>query len=132
MSRLRPILVVTAWIALMLLVALGIADAVLAPAPSPKQPDFIDTILASRAVVVAIRIAIIFAVVFVVLSVIVLIARRQWLTRVGPVEVSGRVSDLDAGTLRLEERLDDAYQSIESLEANAAYAQQLIDQKRDI
>ena len=64
---------------------------------------------------VAIRIAIIFAAVFVALSVIALIARRQWLTRVGPVEVSGKVSDLNAEIGRLEDEVEEAKQVIEGL-----------------
>jgi hypothetical protein len=100
----------------------------MAPAPASRQPDFIDTILASRAVVVAIRIMVIFAVVFVVLSVVALIARRQWLTRVGPVEVEG-VGELDAESGGLDERLTDTHQAIEALEERVAYTQQLIDRE---
>ena len=104
-----------AWIALTFVVALAITDAALAPAPTPKQPNFVDVFLASRAVVTAVRVAIIFVALFVVLSVIALIARRQWLTRVGPVEVSGEVSDLTAETQTLEKRLEAAHQIIDGL-----------------
>lgn len=104
------------WVALILVVSLAVSDAAIAPTPVPKQPDFIDTLLASRAVVVAIRIAIIFAAVFVALSVIALIARRQWLTRVGPVEVSGKVSDLDVENRRLAKEIEEANRVIEELE----------------
>ncbi|HEU5061990.1 MAG TPA: hypothetical protein VFT79_02415 [Solirubrobacterales bacterium] len=103
------------WVALTVVISLAIADALLAPTPAPGQPDFIDTIIASKAVVVAIRVAIVFAAVFLVLSVIALIVRRQWLTRVGPVEVE-KVSDLDAKNGRLEEKLERAKQKIADLE----------------
>ena len=90
------------WVALTLVVSLAIGDAVLAPTPASRRPDFIDMLLASRAVVVAVRIA--------------LIARRQWLTRVGPVEVSGEVSDLDAENRLLNEEVKEANRVIESLQ----------------
>ncbi len=122
----------TAWIALIILVSLASADAVLSPAPVPKQSNFIDTFLASKAVVVAIRIAVIFAALFVVLSVAALIVRRQWLTRVGPVEVSDRVFRLSAENQRLEECLADAYQTIENLERSAASSQRLIDREKGL
>jgi hypothetical protein len=86
--------------------AYAIGDAVFAPAPAPKNPGFVDTVLGSRAVVAAVRLAIIFAGTFVVVSVIALIARGQWLTRVGPVQVSEQVSGLDAENQRLQESLE--------------------------
>jgi len=58
---------------------------------------------------------------FVVLSVIALTTRRQWLTRVGPVEVSDRVSNLKAENKRLKERWDAIGPIIESLERSVAY-----------
>ena len=103
------------WITLTLVVSLAVCDAALAPTPAPSQPDFIDAFLASRAVVVAVRIAIIFAAVFVALSVIALIVRRQWLTRVGPVEVSSEVSNLDAEIRLLDEEIKEANRVIEGL-----------------
>lgn len=117
-----------AWIALILVVSLAIADAVLAPVPAPEEPDFIDAILASRAVIAALRIAIVFAALFVALSVVALISRRQWLTRVGPVEVE-KVDVLGADSGGLEERVKDANQAIEALEERVAYAHQLIDRE---
>lgn len=110
MSKLRTLIAVP----LILVVALAIGEAALAPAPAPKQPDFVDTILASKAVVAAIRLAIVFAAAFVALSVVALVARRQWLSRVGPIEVE-KVSDLDAENHRLEKELDEANRTIESL-----------------
>lgn len=129
MSRLPAVLSFIAWFALCLITALGIADAVLAPAPVSSQPDFVDTILASRAVVAATRIAIVFAAIFVVLSVVALIARRQWLTRVGPVEVSGEVAVLAAEKSRLEKELQRANEMIAKFEAAAADTQQVIDRR---
>ena len=119
MSKLRA----PVFLALILVLALAVTDAVLAPAPAPERPDFIDTLLASRAVVVAMRIAIVFAALFVVLSVAALIVRRQWLTRVGPVEVSDR-------TAELEEELEVAHQVIDALESMAVNSQQVIDRER--
>jgi len=111
-SKLRaPIFIV-----LILFISLAVADAVLAPAPTSKEPDFIDTILASRAVVAAIRITLIFAAIFVVLSVAALTTQRRWLVRVGPLEVSDRVSNLDAESRRLEKEIEEANRAIDELE----------------
>jgi hypothetical protein len=101
-------------------VAYAIGDAALAPAPAPQEPGFIDTILASRAVVAAIRIAIVFAAAFLVLSVVALVARGQWLVRVGPVQVSEQVKDFDAESQRLRERLADSHETIRDLEQELA------------
>jgi hypothetical protein len=91
--------------ALILVAALVVVDAVLAPTPISEEPDFIDTILASKAVVAAIRIALVFAAAFVVFSVTAMASQRRWLVRVGPVEVSDEVSDLDAENRRLEKEI---------------------------
>lgn len=79
-----------------------LGDAVLTPTPVPEHPGFVDAVLASRAVMAAIRLAIVFAGAFLVLSVIALVAQRRWLVRVGPVQVSetnadGRPMKEDAG-----------------------------------
>jgi len=111
----------------MAVLGLAAADAVLAPAPAPRDPDFIGTILASRSVVSAIRISIIFAATFVVLSVIALSVRRQWLRRIGPVEVSEEVLHLDFENRDLEARLGRAREEIEELKIDVAFAQQLIE-----
>jgi hypothetical protein len=103
----------------------------LAPAPASREPGFIDTVLASRAVVASIRIAIVFAAAFVVLSVVALIANRQWLTRVGPVEVTEKVSDLAIEMRCLEKDLQVAEETISKLEAAAADTQQVIDRRED-
>lgn len=112
MSKLRtPI-----YIALIFVVALAIVDAVLAPTPISKEPDFIDTILASKAAVAAIRIALIFAAAFVVLSVTAMAAQRRWLVRVGPLEVSSEVADLDIENHFLEKEIEEANRVIGELE----------------
>jgi uncharacterized protein YlxW (UPF0749 family) len=127
-SRSRRLPATATRVALALVGGVCVADAALASTLSPAQPGFIDNVLASRAVVVSIRIATIFAAMFVVLSVLALIARRQWLTRVGPVEVE-KVSDLDAEIQQLEEELAEANRTIEDLERNVAHSHQLIDQE---
>lgn len=104
-ERLGALLVVPTLLVLFAAGVYAIGDAVLAPTPTPKQPGFIDTVLASRSVVAGIRLAIIFAGAFVVVSVVALIARGQWLTRVGPVQVSEQVSDIDSENKRLKSRL---------------------------
>jgi hypothetical protein len=121
-----------AWIVLTLVISLAIVDATLAPTPAPQRPDFVDALFASRAVVAAIRIAIVFAAGFLVLSVIALVAQRRWLTRVGPVEVSGRVSDLRVENQRLEEEVGLAHQAVEDLERKVAYSQQVIDREQGV
>ena len=103
------------------------ADAVLSPAPAPTHPDFIDTVLASRAVVAAIRIALIFAALFVALSVMALIVQRRWLTRVGPVEVSEELPVLLAENKSLKKKLAAEEQVIDNLKSQVAYSQQLVD-----
>jgi hypothetical protein len=115
-------------VVLIVVVSLAIADAVLSPTPPSTRPDFIDTIFASRAVVAAIRIAIVFAALFLVLSAAALITRRQWLARVGPVEVE-RVEVLGADNGDLEERVKEANRTIEDLEERVAYTQQLVDRE---
>jgi hypothetical protein len=107
---------VSLFIVPILVIALAIGDAVLASTPTAKEPDFIDTILASKAVVAAIRITLIFAAFFVVLSVAALTVQRRWLVRVGPLEVSDRVSALDAENRRLEKEVEAAKRAIDALE----------------
>ncbi|HEX6603051.1 MAG TPA: hypothetical protein VF030_10460, partial [Solirubrobacterales bacterium] len=52
----------------------------------------------------------------VVLSVVALIARKQWLTRVGPVEVGAkRVSGIDLDSERLQLELEEARQVVNKL-----------------
>lgn len=92
-------------VAVLLLAAAGLyatGDAVLAPTPIPEHPGFVDAVLASRAVMAAIRLAIIFAGVYVVVSVVALVGQGRWLTRVGPVEVSERIETADAERQRLK------------------------------
>jgi hypothetical protein len=124
-SRFRAGFSVFTWTSLCLVTALGVADAVLAPAPASSEPDFVDTILSSRAVIASIRITIVFAAIFVVLSVVALIVRKQWLTRVGPVEVF----DVGAERQQLEDELGAANRTIEDLKSEVAVTQQLVDRE---
>jgi hypothetical protein len=105
--------------AILLLAAAGIyaiGDAVLAPTPAPEHPGFVDAVLASRAVMAAIRLAIIFAAAFVVGSVVALAGQERWLTRVGPVEVS----DLDAVNQRRGGEIAEARETIAKLRQQLA------------
>jgi hypothetical protein len=115
--------------ALLVLLAAGIyaiGDAVLAPAPAPDHPGFVDTVLGSRAVVAAIRLAVIFAGVFVVISVVALTARGQWLTRVGPVQVSEPAATVDAEGQQLEKSLAQAQERIDILGQKIADSRDLL------
>jgi hypothetical protein len=114
-SKVRLPLPAFAGLVLTALAIYSAGDAAFSPAPVSEHPGFIDTLLGSRAVVAAIRLAVIFAGAFVVASVVALIARGQWLTRVGPVEVSERVSDLELENRLLEESLENAEQTIDVL-----------------
>ena len=127
-EKLGVVLVVPTLLVLFAAAVYAIGDAVLAPTPVPKQPGFIDTVLASRSVVAGIRLAIIFAGVFVVVSVVALIARGQWLTRVGPVQVSEQVSGIDAENQRLKESLENARETIDNLKQDLAETNQVLDQ----
>jgi hypothetical protein len=126
-QRLALLLVVPTLLVLFGGAIFAIGDAVLAPAPTSDHPGFVDTVLGSRAVVAAIRLAIIFAGVFVVVSVVALIARGQWLTKVGPVEVSEPASDVKTQSQRLREELAQARGSIAKLRQEIAGWKDLID-----
>lgn len=126
-ERLGLLLVLPTLAVLFAASAYAIGDAILAPTPVAESPGFVDTVLASRAVVAAIRLAIIFAGVFLVVSVIALIARGQWLTRVGPVQVSEQVSDIDAENQRLKESLENARETIDNLKQDLAESNTLLD-----
>lgn len=106
----------------------AIGDAVLSETPVSKNPGFIDSVLASRAVVAAIRIAIIVLAAYLVISAVWLIANRRFLVRVGPVQVSEQVSDIDAENRRLSESLENARETIDNLKQDLAESNQLLDQ----
>jgi hypothetical protein len=114
---------------LVLLVAglYAIGDAVLSGAPSPKEPGFVDSLLASSAVLAALRLAIIAAASYIVISVVALVARRQWLTRVGPVEVSTQVSDLETENTLLRDMLASAEARVDDLEEKLATTDDALD-----
>jgi len=105
----------------------AIGDAVLAPAPTPDHPGFVDTVLGSRAVVAAIRLAVIFAGAFVVVSVVALIARGQWLTKVGPVQVSERVSDIGGGSQRLTKSVEKTEETVDGMRKTTREIDDLIE-----
>jgi ABC-type protease/lipase transport system fused ATPase/permease subunit len=127
-QRLALLLGVPTLLVLFVAAIFAIGDAVLAPTPTPYQPGFVDTVLGSRAVVAAIRLAIIFAGVFVVVSVVALIARGQWLIKVGPVEVSERVSDIGNENRRLERLLEKSDETVGSVRHAAGEVDDLLDQ----
>ncbi len=72
LSQRQKVLLAPVLLVLLVAAAYAIGDAILAPAPAAKDPGFIDTVIASRAVVAAIRVAIVFASCFVVASVVAL------------------------------------------------------------
>jgi hypothetical protein len=122
-QRLGPLLAIPAVLALVAAAIYAIGDAVLAPAPTPDDPGFVDTILGSRAVVAAVRLAVISAGAFVVASVVALIARGQWLTRVGPVQVS----DINAERQRLEKSLGKTGETVDSMRQAMREANDLLE-----
>jgi hypothetical protein len=125
-QRLGLLVVVPTLVVLFAAAIFAIGDAVLAPAPTPDHPAFVDTVLGSRAVVAAIRLAVIFAGVYVVVSVVALIARGQWLTKVGPVEVSGSRSDGQ----RLKGSLDKADETIGGIRQATGEVEELLNQMK--
>jgi hypothetical protein len=96
----------------------AVGDAVLSPAPISKSPGFVETVLASRAVVAAVRIAVIFAAAFIVVSVVALTAKRQWPTRIGPVQIQEDVSGQEVENGQLRGFLEIAERTIEDLEGD--------------
>jgi hypothetical protein len=115
MAKLEMPLILSGGLILLAAVAYGVGDAIFTPTSIPQQPGFVDIVVGSRSVIAAIRVAVIFAAAFFVVSVVGLTARRQWLIRVGPVEVSERVSDLRSESRRLEESLEKAEETIDIL-----------------
>lgn len=101
----------------------AVADAVLSSSPAPRDPGFVDSLLASSAVLAAARLAIIAAAAYVVASVAALVARRQWLTRVGPLEVSARVSDLESENALLRDMLMAAQARVDELDKELVESQ---------
>jgi hypothetical protein len=62
----------------------------------------------------------------VVISVFALVSRRQWLTRVGPVEVSEQVSDLSAENATLKDMLASERERTERLKNKLAAADDVV------
>lgn len=100
--------------------------------PIKANPSFADTVFDSRTVIAAARIALLFAAGYVIFSVIGLIARRQWLTRVGPFEASQAVERLDREAELLRAELDDARQTIDYLEDQLLDSDQALQAYQDI
>jgi hypothetical protein len=126
-GRLEVPLALTGGLILLTALAYGVGDVVLTPAPIARRAGLEELVLGSPTVVAAIRIAVIFAAVFFVVSVVALMVRRQWLVRVGPVEVSERVSDFGLEKQRIEESLESAMQTIDSLRYELAVSNSLLD-----
>jgi hypothetical protein len=80
-------------------------------------------------VVASIRLAIIFAGVFVVVSVVALTVRGQWLTRVGPVQVSEPVSEMGAEMQRLKGSLDRVDETMDSMRKTVWESSDLLNRK---
>jgi hypothetical protein len=95
LSRSTSRLLVAAMLPLFLIAGLyATGDTLLGRAPSSQESDFLDSLIASSMVLAALRVAMIAAAGYVVISVVALVGRRQWLTRVGSVEVSAQVCAL--------------------------------------
>jgi mannose/fructose/N-acetylgalactosamine-specific phosphotransferase system component IIC len=115
-SRKLPLAIaLPATILLALVGVYAVGDAVFSPVTTPSSPGFLEVILASRAVVAAVRIAVIFAAAFIVVSVVALIAKGRWLTRVGPVQITGDVSGLEVEVERLEASLAKSFATVDNL-----------------
>jgi hypothetical protein len=89
----------------------------LVPGREPRfdKPNFLEAVFASRLTVTVARLAIVFAAAYVVISVTALISRGQWLSRVGPVQVSESVRAVTEQRDRLALQLEEARRTIESL-----------------
>jgi hypothetical protein len=112
---------------LALLVAAGIlvASLFLGPKINPgPHASWLAIIFASRGVVGAVRVGIIFAAAYLVVSVCALIASRQWLTRVGPVEIAQSAKGLVTERDELANDLATARDTIDELEAQLSKTMQ--------
>jgi hypothetical protein len=114
------------WLGIAVLAAVAVyavGDAIFAPAPISRSPGFVETVLASRAVVAAVRVSVIFAAAFVVVSVVALTAKRQWPTRIGPVHIREDVSGQEAENGQLRRALEIAETTIEDLEGTSTVSE---------
>jgi hypothetical protein len=100
----------------------AVGDAILSPAPISTSPGFAETVLASRAVVAAVRIAVIFAAAFIVVSVVALTAKGQWPTRIGPVHLREEISGQEVENGQLREELATANETIKDLQGDTSTA----------
>jgi hypothetical protein len=124
-------LALTGGLVLLGAIAYGVCDVLFTPVPIARRAGLEELVLGSPTVVAAIRVAVIFAAAFFVVSVVALVARRQWLVRIGPVEVSERVANLAIEGDRIEESLENAMQTIDSLRYELAMSNTLLDRAMD-
>lgn len=132
-ERIGQVIAVILFIALLPATVLLIVGIYPDDLPTKANPGFIDTIFASKIVIVASRVAVLFIAAYAVISVVGLIARRQFLTRVGPLQVSDSVARLDQEAEFLRSMLSDAQQTIDLLERRLADSdQELRDTRTDL
>jgi hypothetical protein len=83
---------------------------------SKNSPNFIDNIFDSRLVIFIVRVVILAAAVYAVASVVGLILNRQWIERIGPVQVAQSVAEYERQNIALSYELADAAETIEALQ----------------
>ncbi|MDP8991573.1 MAG: hypothetical protein M3N31_00695 [Actinomycetota bacterium] len=115
-ERKQRIIGVVVLLVLVPLVWLLVRALVPSETPSFENPNFLEAVFASRLVITVVRISILFGVFYLVVSIVALVARRQWLSRVGPVQVAESVRAIEEERDRLEGALRDALQSYQELE----------------
>jgi septal ring factor EnvC (AmiA/AmiB activator) len=115
---------------ILVLLAVGIVFAVIGiyphKLPTEKNPSFVDTIFASRVVILAARITLMFVAAYIAVSIVGLIASRRWLSQLGPFKASETIARLDHSAEALENDLQDAANTIHDLE------QRLVESDEDL
>ena len=97
-----------------------------------QNPSFVDTIFASRTVVGAARIVLLLGGIYVVASIFVLMSRNQWLTKVGPIEVSESTAGIAEERDALAAELRDTRELIDSLEERLAATSSAYQESSDL
>lgn len=115
-ERLGQLLVLPILLLLAVGIVYAIADAITSDRNEISDPDFLDTIFASDAVIAAVRIAIIAAAAYAAIAAIALAVRRQWPKRFGPVEIASSVTDFEEANVTLARALEEAQTTIDELE----------------
>lgn len=124
-SKRRRLSLSSTWVLRLVAAALAVGAIVMGlkivphQVPLGENPDFIDVIFASRAVVASVRIVIVMAAAYAIISVIVLIWNGRWITSVFGVQTSKverSVADLSSDRDRLANELRDAQSVIALLE----------------